>query len=56
MKIIFDTEEQKTVVLSALAKEEKCPYEVGIDTTCGNYASCRECWENAIEIEIKGKE
>ena len=53
MKIIFDSEEQKTVVLSALAKAEECPYELEIgECECDKYATCRECWENAIENEV----
>ena len=54
MKIIFDSEEQKTVVLSALAKAENCPYELEIgECECDEYATCRECWEDAIESEVK---
>lgn len=57
MKIIFDSEEQKTVVLSALAKAEECPYELEIgECECDKYATCRECWENAIEIEVTTSE
>ena len=54
MKIIFDSEEQKEIVLGAISKAEKCPYEVEIgECECDKYATCRDCWENAIECEVK---
>ena len=53
MKIIFDSEEQKETFLGAMTYAGLCPYEAGIDIDCVERAICRDCWEDAIESEVK---
>ena len=52
MKIIFDNELQKTRLMTSI-----CPDDVLLDNPItGNKCNgdhCRECWEKAVEMEIK---
>lgn len=63
MKIIFDSEEQKNNFLQKIANDLACPMNFRIDGKCNqmvdgkyvldNIGECKECWENAIECEVK---
>lgn len=55
MKIIFDSEEQKEIILKAISKTDACPSDVGMDNCCNAVIACEECWKNAIECEVLGK-
>lgn len=56
MKIIFDSEEQKTLLMDA-----RCPTDVNAmlddskyEDVCKHMENCRDCWKNSgIELEVK---
>lgn len=52
MKIIFDSEEQRHILLNDLGNRLTiCPSELGLKEHCG-MAGCTECWEMAINCEV----
>lgn len=55
MKIIFDSEEQKKqFMLNVFSNCMGCPADVGLRNAYnGINCSCRECWEAAIDIEVR---
>lgn len=59
MKMIFDSEEQKNGFLDDIGERMRCPGSYSLPqpkiVKC-KYDTCKECWENAIEIEVKEDE
>lgn len=55
MKIIFDSEEQKERFLNTVVR---CPSDFGLEDNEENCKSgrCCECWEKAVECEVKKSE
>lgn len=57
MKIIFDSEEQKSKFIGIMAGCS-CPHELGLGPTrdlteCE--ITCEDCWKNcALQMEVKG--
>ena len=58
MKIIFDSEAQKAIVICVFIDGLVCPDDYGLTNheKCNeDVITCRQCWEQCgIEMEVKG--
>ena len=61
MKIIFDSEKEKTYAIERYCPEDVLPEELRLTNKRGcstqnspNMEMCKECWEKAVDIEVKG--
>ena len=55
MTIIFDSETQKEQFLCMMSASVYCPSDLFLseDPLCNTDKVCPNCWEDAIEMEVK---
>ena len=54
MKIIFESEEEKEKMVTAIARCESCPSDVGLEDSCADTGNdCDACWKAALEAAEK---
>ena len=53
MKIIFDSAKEKKMFIDNLKNCAICPQRIGLQNCCQNSKDCYECWDKAIESEVK---
>ena len=54
MKIIFESEEEKTRVLQVFDNILECPFSLGLSGSEDCKIACSDCWAKAINAEVKG--
>ena len=62
MKIIFDSEKEKTYVIERYWPEDVLPEDLRLTKKRGcsmqnspNMEMCKGCWEKAVDMEVKEK-